>query len=192
MAIKNAVDMVEGYSEMSTEDKLKALEALTFDDRSDEIEKLKNAVSKANGESAEWKRKHNALLTDEEKKTQADKEQLEQILAENKALKREKTISDFTASLIQQGYGKELAVSSATAMADGDNETLLKNQTIFAEEYKKKIIADAMGGTPYPVGGTQPTTDYGKEITEAQRRGDLTSAVTLMRLQQEASRRNTP
>lgn len=53
---------ITGYAEMSAEDKLKALEAFEYEDNAAELEKQKAAVSKANSEAAEWKRKHNALL----------------------------------------------------------------------------------------------------------------------------------
>ena len=40
-------DRIAGYAEMSAEDKLKALEALEEADNSAELERMKNAVSKA-------------------------------------------------------------------------------------------------------------------------------------------------
>lgn len=49
---------ITGYAEMSAEDKLKALEAFEYEDNAAELEKQKAAVSKANSEAAEWKRKH--------------------------------------------------------------------------------------------------------------------------------------
>lgn len=51
---------IEGYAEMTPEQKLAALEGFEYEDNSAELEKQKNALSKANSEAAEWKRKHNA------------------------------------------------------------------------------------------------------------------------------------
>ena len=65
---------ITGYAEMSAEDKLKALEAFEYEDNVAELEKQKAAVSKANSEAAEWKRKHNALLGEDEKKKQEQEE----------------------------------------------------------------------------------------------------------------------
>ena len=65
---------ITGYAEMSAEDKLKALEAFEYEDNAAELEKQKAAVSKANSEAAEWKRKHNALLGEDEKKKQEQEE----------------------------------------------------------------------------------------------------------------------
>ena len=50
---------ITGYAEMSAEEKLAALEAFEIEapkSGTDETEKLKAALSKANSEAAEWKR----------------------------------------------------------------------------------------------------------------------------------------
>ena len=64
---------IAGYAEMTPEQKLAALEGFEYEDNLAELEKQKNAVSKANSEAAEWKRKHNALLSEDEKKKQASR-----------------------------------------------------------------------------------------------------------------------
>lgn len=189
MAVKTIIDMIEGFADMSTEDKIKAVEGLTFDDHSEELEKQKAATSKANSEAAEWKKKHNSLLSEDEQKRQADQEKLKEILEENQKLKREKSITNLSISLMKQGYTDELALSTATAMCDGDTATVLKNREAFNDAFKKKIIAEAMGGSNYyPAGGSQTSgVDYQKQIEEAQSRGDLAGAAALIRLSQQVS-----
>ena len=59
---------INGYAEMTAEQKLAALEAFEYEDGLSEVERLRNAISKANSDAAEWKRKHNALLSDDEKR----------------------------------------------------------------------------------------------------------------------------
>ena len=44
---------IEGYAEMTPEQKLAALEGFEYEDNSAELEKQKNALSKANSEAAE-------------------------------------------------------------------------------------------------------------------------------------------
>lgn len=185
MAVKTIIDMIEGFADMSTEDKIKAVEGLRFDDHSEELEKQKAATSKANSEAAEWKKKHNSLLSEDEQKRQADQEKLKEILEENQKLKRE----NLSIRLVKQGYTEELATSTATAMCDGDTATVLKNQEAFNEAFKKKILAEAMGGSNYyPAGGSQTSgVDYQKQIEEAQSRGDLAGAAALIRLSQQVS-----
>ena len=50
------VSKIEGYAEMTPEEKVAALEAHEYDDLSAEVEKYKNAASKANSEAADWRR----------------------------------------------------------------------------------------------------------------------------------------
>ena len=57
------VSKIDGYAEMSAEDKVKALEALNLEDEEmkAELERYKNANSKANSEAAEYRRQLKAL-----------------------------------------------------------------------------------------------------------------------------------
>ena len=70
------ITKIEGYDKMTPEEKLAALEAFEYEDNFSELEKYKNAASKANSEAAEWRKKHNALLSEEEQKKQANEEEL--------------------------------------------------------------------------------------------------------------------
>ena len=135
---------IPGYAEMSAEDKLKALEAFEYDDNAAEVERLKGAVSKANSEAAGWKKKHNELLTEDERKKQEDADALANMKKELDELRKDKTISEFKAKLIAQGYDEALASDTAQAMADGDTAKVFANQGKFLEDYAKKVKADAM------------------------------------------------
>ncbi len=145
---------IEGYASMSAEDKVKALEAMEYEDNAAEVERLKNANSKANSEAAEWKRKHNALLSDEEKRKQDDAEALAAIIKERDELKKEKTVSEYKAQYLAQGYSEKLAAETAQALADGDTAKVFANQQKFLDEYAKTIKADALKKTPRPTPGS--------------------------------------
>lgn len=58
--VKIDVSKIEGYAEMTAEQKLAVLESYEYNDYSGEVERYKNAASKANSEAAEWKKKHNS------------------------------------------------------------------------------------------------------------------------------------
>lgn len=180
---------IPGYAEMSAEDKLKALEAFEYEDNAAELEKQKAAVSKANSEAAEWKRKHNALLTEEERKKQEDAESLSKMQKELDELRKDKTVSEFKAKLIAQGYDETLAADTALAMADGDTAKVFANQSKFLEDYAKKVKADAMKKTPKPSAGDGSSEiDYSKKIEEAQKSGDMAAMAyyTRLKAQEEA------
>ena len=183
------VSKIEGYASMSAEDKVKALEALEYEDNTVELERLKKANDKLSSESAEWKRKHNALLSEEEKKKQEDADKLAQMEKELSDLRKDKTISEFKAKLIAQGYDEALASDTAQAMADGDTAKVFANQGKFLEDYAKKVKADAMKKTPKPPAGDGSSDiDYSKKIEEAQQSGDMAAVAyyTRLKAQEEA------
>ena len=175
---------IEGYANMTPEQKLAALEGFEYEDNSAELEKQKNALSKANSEAAEWKRKHNALLSEEEKKKQEDADKLAQMEQELADLRKGKTVSEYKAKFVAQGYDE--------ALADGDSAKVFANQSKFLEEYAKKVKADAIKKTPKPGAGagsgsgTEDAVDYGKKIEEAQKNGDITAVAYYTRLKAQA------
>ena len=172
-------DRIAGYAEMSAEDKLKALEALEEADSSAELERMKNAVSKANSEAAAWKKKHNELLGEEERKKQEQADHLAQVEKELAELRKEKTVSEYAAKFLGMGYEESLAKETAQAMADGDTEKVFANQVKFNDALKKAAIADKLKSTPRPGVGsdggtamtlkklrTLPDEEYEKFATE--------------------------
>ena len=133
---------IPGYADLTAEEKLKALEEFEFDiptpkDNSDEITKLKTALSNANSQAAEWKRQFREKQTEAER---AEAERLEREKAveeELRALRRDKSVSGLTAKYLSLGYTEELASRAAEATADNDAATILECQQIFLENKKK-------------------------------------------------------
>lgn len=184
--------LIPGYAEMTAEEKLKALEEFEFNDYSSELEKLKNAVSKANSEAAGWKRKHNELLSEDERKKQEQEDKLTAMERELADLRKEKTVSQYATKLIAQGYDEALAAATAQAMADGDSATVFANQSKFLEEFAKKIKADVMKKTPKPPAGDEPMgVEFDKRIEEARGSGDMAALAyyTRLKAQNEAQTR---
>ena len=143
---------IEGYSEMSAEQKLAALEAFEYEDNSGELERMKNAVSKANSEAAEWKKKHNALLSEDDQKKQENAEAFAKMQSELESLRKDKTVAEYKAKYIALGYEAALAEDTAKAMADGDMEKVFKNGETHRSALEKKIKEDLMNKTPKPGG----------------------------------------
>lgn len=145
------------YKEGMTEDEISsALEAGKVGKQKDntaELDKLKAQLSKANSEAADYKKQLRSKQSDEDAKKAEQEEAMNKLTEENASLKRSITISETQAKLLGMGYDSKLASSTATAMADGDMDTVLKNQTAFLDAQKKKIEADAMRGTPRPKPG---------------------------------------
>lgn len=178
--------LIEGYSEMTAEEKVAALEALEYEDHAAEAERYKKAVDKASSDAAAWKKKHNALLSDEDKRAQEAAEKYQQMEAELAELRRDKAISDHKVNFLALGYDEELASSTAVAMADGDIATVFANQKKYIEAHDKALKADLLRNTPAMRGGggDQPV-DYSKQVSEAYARGDEVTALAYMRQSQE-------
>lgn len=180
------ITKIEGYEAMSAEEKVKALEAFSFDDLSEELKKAKDSLSKANSEAADWKRKHNALLSDDQKKQQETAEKYAEMEKELQALKKEKTISEHKAKFIGIGLDEELATATATAMADGDMATVFGNFSKFMEKHDKELAATSMKNTPTPpAGAANLNANYAQRIADANARGDYATAAALTRMQQQ-------
>lgn len=172
------VSAIEGYNSMTAEQKLAALEAFEYSDNSEELNRYKNAVSKANSEAAEWRKKHDALLSDEQLKEQQKTQELEDMKKELAELRRGKTVSDYKSRLMAQGYDEKLAEDTAGAMADGKTDVVLTNQKAFLENYEKKIKAELLAGGSKPPAGMPPKDyesmsddDYYKATYEASKKG---------------------
>lgn len=147
------ITKIEGYDKMTPEEKLAALEAFEYEDNSSELERYKSAVSKANSEAAEWRKKHNALLSEEEQKKQANEEELTTLRAKVEAMEKEKVVSEHKAQFLAMGYDEALADATAKALADGDTAKVFANQKKFLETHDKTLKAELLKGTPTPPAG---------------------------------------
>ena len=120
-------------------------------DQTDEVKRLKDALSKSNSENAEWKKKHRDALSEEERKSHEVAEELKQLREQNEKLLRESNMSKHKAKFLGIGYEEALASDAAAAMVDGDTEKLFSYQQKHQEALEKKIRADALKSTPKPV-----------------------------------------
>ena len=179
------------YKEGMTEEEIStALEAVR-DNNEAEVTRLKAALSKANGEAADYKKQLRTKQTDDEANAAAQKEEHDKLVQENTELKRSIALSEKKAKLLSMGYDEKLASETAAAMVDGDMDKVMANQSVYLEAQKKDIAANAMRQTPRPAAGADNAggvLDYGKMITEAQASGDMTAVAYYTRLQaQEAA-----
>lgn len=179
----------DAYKEGMTEDEISVALQGIGDGNTAEMNRLKTALSKANSEAADYKKQLRSKQSDDEVTAAAQKEEREKLLQENADLKRLIALSERTAKLLAMGYDEKLAESTATAMVDGDMDTVLANQSKYLEVQKKNISADMMRKTPRPAAGAETGgIDYNKKIQEAQSQGDFTTAAYYTRLMsQEAN-----
>ena len=182
------ISKIDGFDKMTPEEKITALQDFDFPDPDYSGYVKKDLYDKAASDAASWKKKHNALLSEEEQKKQEADEKLadmEKVLA---GLRKEKTVSQYTAQLLKQGYDEALAASTAAAMESGDMATVFANNQKFLDEYSKRVVAEKLKGTPRGAdGGTGNTgLDYSKKIDEARGSGNYSAVAYYTRLQAEA------
>lgn len=144
------VTKIEGYAEMSAEDKLKALEAYDVPDPDYSGFVTKEQFDKTASELAAKKKELRDKLTDDEAAKQKEQEERESMQKELDALRRESVVSKNKARLIALGYEEALADETAEAMADGKIEKVFANQKKHLEAFEKKVRAEALKNTPKP------------------------------------------
>jgi hypothetical protein len=148
--------LITGYEDMTLEEKVAALEGFEYDDLSSDVERYKNAVSKANSEAAEWKKKYNAQLSEDEQAKQAKDDEMDEIKAELNRLRLDKDIAENRANLIELGYDNVLAEETAQALIEGNLTKVFENQKKFMTTYEKGLKAEILRGTSRPPGGGPP------------------------------------
>lgn len=166
------VSKIEGFEAMTPEEKLNALLAFEYEDNTSELERYKSAVTKANSEAADWKKKHNALLTAEELAKQTRDDEVSSLKDKIAELEKKEAISVHKAKFLGLGYDEALAEATAKALHEGDMETVFANQKKFNDNYAKKIEADLLKGTSNPPAGKekQMSKDDIMKITDSSER----------------------
>ena len=152
------VGSIDGYADMTAEEKLAALENFEYEDHSAELadlDKYKDATNKATHEAAELRKQLKALQDQQKTGNSKADDTIAQLQAQVAELTRQNTISSYTAQFTALGYDTELATATAIATADGDVATVFENQRKFLEAHDKSIKADIFKATPKPgQGGT--------------------------------------
>lgn len=160
------VTRIEGYAEMSAEEKLAALEGYEFETPkadNDEVTKLKAALSKANSDAAEWKRQYRQGLDEAKRAEEERKEHEEAVENELRTLRRDKTVSGYLAQCLALGYDKDLALRAAEAMADNDAAAIMACQQDFLEAKQKELEAAALNKQPTLTPGAPPTAKQAEQ-----------------------------
>ena len=144
------VTQIEGYAEMSAEDKLKALEGFDIPDPDYSGYVKKDVFDKTASELAGVKKQLKDKMTDDEAAKQKEQEEREELQSKYDKLLRESEISKHKAKLLGLGYDEKLADETAEAMADGDMEKVFAYQKKHLDSVEKRVRADALKDTPKP------------------------------------------
>jgi len=115
---------------------------------SDEVVRLKAALSKANSEAAEWKRQYKTTLDEAKQKEMDAAEQRKAELEELNALRTEKRISTHKAKLMEAGIDGETANLMAVSLPDGVKDEFFAAIKTFNENQRKALDVSALNKQP--------------------------------------------
>jgi hypothetical protein len=182
------ISAIEGYTEMSAEEKLAALESFEIPEPDFTGYVKKELLDKASSEAASFKKQLREKMTEEEAAKAKAAEDMASMQEELAKLRQEKVIQEYTAQFLGIGYDKELAVETAEALEKGDMHTVFLNQTKFSTAREKALKAELLKDTPKPPAGNGTSAaDFQKKIDEAQASGDYTAVAYYTRLAAQAA-----
>lgn len=156
---------IEGYANMTAEDKIKALEGYLIPDPDYSGYVKKSQFDQTASELAKVKKDLEARMSEEEKTKAAAEAELLKYKTEAETLRKEKNIASNKAQLIAIGYDEELATATAEAMEAGDVATVIKNQASVIENRVKLAKGEANASVTPPAG---KPADGDKTITKEQ------------------------
>ena len=159
--MKLDISKIEGYADMTPEQKLAALEGYEIPDPDYSGFVSKETFDRTASELAAKKKELAAKMTEDEKQKQAEQEAREELEKKYNKLLHESVVSKNKAELLGLGYEDKLASDTAEAMAKGDLKTVFENQRKHLDTFEKQIRAEALKGTPKPIGDG----DGGKTMT---------------------------
>ena len=182
---------IEGFEEMTAEEKLAAIENYEIPEPDYTGYVKKDMFDKVSSEVASYKKKEFERMTEEEAAKAKAEEERAAMQARLEELERDKQINEYTAQFLGIGYDKELARETAEALQQGDMNMVFLNQSKFAAAREKALKAELLKDTPKPAAGNGAIiADYKKKIDEAQANGDFTAVAYYTRLTAQLSQGN--
>lgn len=151
--MKIDVTKIEGYENMTAEEKLAALEAMDVPEPDYSGWVKKDVADKYASEAAGYKKQLREKMSEDEQKAIQQQEELAAIKAEVETLRQEKAKTELTNRWMGIGYSKELATATAEASIAGDMDAVFKNHAKFLADREKELKSELLKNTPTPPAG---------------------------------------
>ena len=143
---------IEGYENMTAEEKVKAFESFNIPDPDYSGYVKKEVFDKKASEAAALAQDLKARMTEEERAKAEHDAEVAEYKTKYEELQREKNIAKNKAEFISAGYDEALAQETAEALEKGDYATVFKNQKAVIENVKKIAKGEAAASVPTPAG----------------------------------------
>lgn len=160
------ISKIDGYADMTPEQKIAALEAFETEDPDYSGYVKKDIFDKTASELAEKKKELRDKLSEDEAAKLKEKEERDELEEKYNKLLRESAVSKNKAKLVALGYEESLADETAEAMADGNLEKVFANQKKHLTSFEKRIRAEALKDTPKPTPDGDSKTMTLKKLRE--------------------------
>lgn len=154
---------IEGFDSMSPEDKVNALLELELNDNTEEITKLKSALSKSNSENADYKKKMKEKMSEDERLKTEQEEKTKELEARVAEYEKKEKIASCSIELAKLGYKDDVLANASQALADGDLNSFFKMHTQFLDMRDKEIKSKALENMPNPSAGDPVKTKTAEE-----------------------------
>lgn len=175
--MKISTDSIQGFADMTTDQKLEAILALDVPDPVDLSGFVKKDVFDAKAsEAANLAKQLRSKQTDDEAakaQAEADRKTLED---NYNALLKKSTVAEHTAKFLALGYEEKLARDTAEALFDGDMDKVFSNQQAFKAAMEKAIKADVLKQTPSPSGAGGGSEEKAENVELAKAMGAAKAA----------------
>lgn len=149
------VTNIEGYADMTAEQKLAALEGYEMPEPDYSGYVRKDLYDKTASDLSQKKKELAERMTEDERKAQAEQEKYQEMLAKYNDLLKSQQILSTKNSYLSLGYDEELAQSTAQALIEGDMDTVFANQRLHQDGIESRIRASILSETPRPRGGNE-------------------------------------
>ena len=157
---------IEGYADMTPEQKLAALENLELAEPDYSGYVKKDVFDKTASDLAKLKKESMAKMSEDERAKQERDEELQKLRDRNAELERNVAISVYKAKYLALGYNEALATETAQAWADGDHDKVIANTAAFLTAHDKQVKAGMLGEMPTPPAGSGTKTITAEEIMQ--------------------------
>ena len=133
-------------------------------DNTAEVEKLRSALTKSNGEAADYKRQLRERMSEEEQRAKDAQDAQADLERKYNELLHENQVSKYTANLVGMGYEESLARDTAEAMANGETDKVFANQKKHLNSVEKRVRAETLKDTPKPAADGSSTAMTMKQL----------------------------
>jgi len=161
--IKETEQQVEEAKDTETKDSPDVQELMT------EIAKLRRTKDKLTAESAEWRKKYQSTLTEQEKASEEKAEREAEREEKYQQLLKENTINKTEKMYLGLGWTADEATKMAVAEYDNDTATKVKIQAAVQERLAKQTMADFLKSRPdiqYGTGNSGMTKEQFKKLMD--------------------------